>query len=92
MKKYLFGIFAIALAIGFSAFNLKSPDPTYYGIKSGSNFVWTTVDPTSEDLTCLTETSALACEIQSPDAGVTSLTNQFPTNYTIIQGSGKVYR
>ena len=69
MKKYLLGLFAVVLAIGFSAFTpgihkAKASLTTYYAIKTSStHWRWSTTIP--EGFSCLGETGAPTCSVQA---------------------------
>jgi len=52
MKKYLLGLFAIALAIGFSAFTSKAPTPTTKK-HSTTDYYWYNVNVTQTQTTTL---------------------------------------
>lgn len=61
MKKYLLGIFAIILAVGFSAFTtIKKTDTTYH-FKNGSE--WVEID---SDEVCVPG-SLTPCQIDNPE-------------------------
>jgi hypothetical protein len=70
MKKYLLGLFAVVLAIGFSAFtagkhNAKTGFSTYYAIKtSTTHWKWSTTIP--EGYTCQFESGAPTCSVVAP--------------------------
>lgn len=81
MKRYFFGILAVILAVGFSAFTVKKQAPVYSGEKW---FVFNGVDPTdlndptkytldgdgSNPTVCTSTTLMYRCEIKAlPQSG-----------------------
>jgi hypothetical protein len=83
MKKYLLGIFAIVLAIGFSAFTPKAHKAkagltTYFAVKTGTGtWRWDTSVP--QGFTCQSETVAAIC---TADAASQPANNTIPSGYT----------
>lgn len=64
MKKYLLGLAAIVLAVGFSAFTTVKQKgfTTYYAIKSGSApLTWTWETSVPQGFTCLSEAGGPTC-------------------------------
>jgi hypothetical protein len=95
MKKVRMGFIALAALAGIGnafAFNHhKTSGATYYGVKSGSNFVWETSRPHGES--CQSETNAIACTITSTasPAVVLATQNALPPNSNIQSGAGSAY-
>jgi len=96
MKKIRMGFIALAAVAGIGnafAFNHhKTAGATYFGVKSGSNFTWSTSRP--HGVTCQAESGAIACTITStaPQATVLATQNALPPNSNIKNGSaGDVY-
>jgi hypothetical protein len=83
MRKYLLGLFAIVLAVGFSAFTptthkAKGGLTTYHAIKTGTTtWIWDTTIP--EGFTCRTESGAPLCDV---DVVSQPAANTVPSGYT----------
>ena len=90
-KKLSMGAYALASIIGLGGALAFSPKAnqlgtTYYAVKNGTSFSWTTVDPTSSTVHCLATVINVACTIITttpPTNGV------FPSGHTI---TNKVFR
>jgi hypothetical protein len=61
MKKYLLGLFAVVLAVGFSAFTAVKKTDTTYHFKNGST--WVEID---EEEVCIPG-SLTVCQIDNPE-------------------------
>ena len=93
MKKYLLGVFAIALAIGFSAFTSNHGTKqsnnlfTYYAFTTdGINFDWTTTNLSlDQNYSC---TSVLSARCTSVQASSKPAVNTIPSGYS---SEGTVY-
>jgi len=98
MKKYLFGLFAVALAVGFSAFSTKQLPKgkflnTFYSIADnaqGTQFHWTADINDLDGLACAS--GSATCAISTNES--LPADNTFPAVYTPVTGSDKnsVYR
>ncbi|RKR80559.1 hypothetical protein BDD43_0680 [Mucilaginibacter gracilis] len=96
MKKISMGLMAIAGIIGiggaFAFKPAKQVGTTYYGyMDSSGNGKWSLSRPSGAS--CQSGLS-IACTITSttPQATVLGLTNAFPAQNTIVNGSGSVYQ
>ena len=94
MKKYLFGLFAIALAIGFSSFQMKKTTFSARFIYGGPSFSQGNVQTLSywtiDNTTTCSDNQNKPCTFTVTDETYSDGTN--PTGVTIVtSGSGNNY-
>ena len=88
MKKYLLGVFAIALAVGFSSFGTSSTtakSKEYFAVKNGTSFVWQQAQPSDELFECVTNRTPY-CQITVAD-NFTPIDGQVPAAQDLISHS-----
>lgn len=91
MKRVKLGLMALtAMASIGSAFAFspaaKPNAVTYYAVKQGSSFSWTTTNPITEGLSCLPTNAKAICTIQTTNQPVDG---QVPAGHT---ATNRVYR
>ena len=90
-KKLSMGAYALASIIGLGGAFAFSPKInqvgiTYYAVKSGTSFLWTTIEPMSSTIHCLTTDLNVSCSI---------ITTTPPTNGVMPSGheiTHKIYQ
>ena len=93
MKKYLLGLFAVVLAIGFSAFTAKEKNNRifyYQGPNLSEAQVETESNWTTSAITCLAG-STKACQFEIPDSYVTgsgSTLSSLAPNVSVLAPAG----
>jgi hypothetical protein len=87
MKKYILGVFAVALAIGFSSFGTTSKvtkNRVFYAVKNGASFTWTQTQPSLDEFECVS--ASPYCQIEVAD-NFTPIDGQVPAAQDLINHS-----